>query len=124
MRFLMMSLALLLSACVAPFDGHEYSRLVDARHELRESTCANEREVHAMINMVQLDVDWLRIYSRHIPDNDNTLRMLEALDKSIREMVDRYDSGQPVSVIYCRLKVRTLQDQMDIILKTTARRGR
>jgi hypothetical protein len=109
--------------CAATFDNNEYARLVDMRHELREDRCQNESDARAMVRSLESDTEWIQIYSRYLPKNSNTVKMLSVYQEGIKEFVEAYDRTNP-SVIYCRLKVRNLQDQLDIMLATTARRPR
>jgi hypothetical protein len=114
---------IMLAGCAARFDTNEYSRMVDMRHALLESRCANVSDVRAMSRTIQTDISWLVIYSQHLPNNDNTVAMLAAVKKTADEFSDR-SAKADFSVAYCRIKVRTLQDQIDIILKNTANRPR
>jgi hypothetical protein len=120
---LVILLLILLAGCAAKFDSNEYSRLVDIRHALLESRCADAADVRAMSKTIQNDLSWLMIYSQNLPHNDNTTSMLAAMKTTADELSIR-TSRDDFSVVYCRLKIRTLQDQLDIILKTTANRPR
>jgi hypothetical protein len=114
---------ILLTSCAAVFDENEYSRMVDIRVELQEARCTSPQDATIMSQRVKSHVDWLAIYSQHLPDNKNTVSMIAAMRKSTDEFADRL-GREPASSAYCRLKVTMLQDQIDIILKTTARRPR
>jgi hypothetical protein len=116
-------LPFLLTACAATFDNNEYARLVDMRHELRETRCVDEDDAKRMVRSVQNSTEWIQIYSRYLPDNSNTVKMLSTYQEGVKEFSDAYDRANP-SLIYCRLKVRNLHDQLDVMLSTTARRPR
>jgi hypothetical protein len=121
-RLFILLMPLMLAAC-ATFDNNEYSRLVDMRYELRETRCADNGEAQQMAQSVLAHTQWLQIYSQHLPSNKNTIDMLSAYSQGVQEFHDAYQTSQP-SVIFCRLKVRNLHDQLDIMLATTARRPR
>jgi hypothetical protein len=122
-RLTILVLPFLLAACAATFDNNEYARLVDMRHELRENRCADDDEARRMVRSVISNTEWIQIYSQHLPSNQNTVKMLGAYAEGVREFGEAYERTTP-SVIYCRLRVRNLHDQLDIILATTARRLR
>jgi hypothetical protein len=115
-------ISMALTAC-ATFDNNEYARLVDMRHELRESRCADDLEARRMVASVMSNTEWIMIYSQYLPSNKNTVNMLAAYSEGVREFDEAYQRTTP-SVIFCRLKVRNLHDQLDIMLATTARRPR
>lgn len=117
-------LVLLVAGCAARFDSNEYARMVDVRMELVESRCANDSDARIMSQAIDRHMSWLLVYSQHLPDNSNTRKMIESMKRSTDEFRDRYNQPQAPSGTYCRLKVRAMQDQVDIILKTTARRER
>lgn len=121
-RLAIILIPLLLAAC-ATFDNNEYARLVDLRHELRENRCADEAEARQMVASVMNNTEWIQIYSRYLPLNKNTVNMLAAYSEGVKEFSKAYEQTTP-SVIFCRLKVRNLHDQLDIMLATTARRPR
>jgi hypothetical protein len=121
---LMILFTIMLVGCAARFDSNEYARMVDIRMELSESRCADDADARVMSLAIDRHVSWLSVYSQHLPDNSNTRKMIESMKRSTDEFRDRYAQSQSPSVVYCRLKVRAMQDQVDIILKTTARRER
>lgn len=121
-RLAILVLPFLLTAC-ATFDNNEYARLVDMRHELREDRCRDESDARQMVKSVESHTQWLKIYSQHLPNNSNTVKMLSVYQAGIKEFSDAYDRADP-SLIFCRIKVRNLHDQLDIMLATTARRPR
>lgn len=105
------------------FDENEYSRMVDVRVELEESRCTDHKDAQQMAVRLKSHLDWLAIYSQHLPNNNNTNSMVMAMRKSTDEFADRYTRGSATTA-YCRLKVQALAEQIDIILKTTASRPR
>jgi len=113
----------LIAGCAATFDNNEYSRLVDIRHSLQENRCADIASAQQMAKTVSDTTQWLQIYSQHLPNNKNTINMLAAFAEGAQAFSKSYDSGTP-SAAFCRLKVRNLHDQLDIMLATTARRPR
>jgi protein involved in sex pheromone biosynthesis len=117
------TVSLILSGCAATFDNNEYSRLVDMRSDLREEQCADTDTAKTMVRKAVKDAEWLMVYSRHLPSNSNTQAMLDAYYPGVKEFAEAYDRTTP-SVVFCRLKVRNLTDQLDIMLSTTARRPR
>jgi hypothetical protein len=120
---LVILMLILLAGCAAKFDTNEYSRMVDIRHALDESRCANDADARVMSTEIKNYLKWLSIYSQHLPDNANTQTMISAMKNTADEFAERAArSGS--SVVYCRLKVRTMTDQIDSILKTTGRRSR
>jgi hypothetical protein len=117
-----LAISFLLAAC-ATFDNNEYARLVDMRYELREDRCRDEDDARRMVRSVKTHTEWLSIYSQHLPNNSNTVKMLSVYQAGVKEFNDAYDRANP-SLIYCRIRVKNLHDQLDIMLATTARRPR
>ena len=121
-RLAILILPFLLTAC-ATFDNNEYARLVDMRHELRESRCAIDNDVRVMIQTIDGHAAWLSIYSKYLPNNNPTIVMLDSYKQTLEDLRNNY-KGQTPSVVYCRIKIKNMQEQLDIILDTTARRPR
>jgi ssDNA-specific exonuclease RecJ len=121
-RLAILVLPFLLTAC-ATFDNNEYARLVDMRHELRESRCAVDNDVRVMIQTIDDHAAWLSIYSKYLPNNNPTIVMLDSYKQTLEDLRNNY-KGQTPSVVYCRIKIKNMQEQLDIILDTTARRPR
>jgi hypothetical protein len=122
-RLFILLMPLMLAAC-ATFDNNEYSRMVDMRYGLSAQHCDDPRTARIMANQTLIITDWLNIYSRYLPNNTNTRNMLETYRIGVKDFVDRYESATSPSAAFCRLRVKNLHDQLDIMLDTTARRPR
>jgi hypothetical protein len=115
--------AMMMVGCAAKFDNNEYSRLVDMRHQLHESRCANDSDMRVMISELVDHSSWLLIYSKYLPNNDATVVMLDSYTKTLADLQNNYKGSTP-SIVYCRIKIKTMQEQLDIMLRTTASRPR
>ncbi len=124
MKILAITMMIFLTGCAAVFDGNEYSRMVDMRYGMSEQHCDDPRQAKIMANQTLIITDWLTIYSQHLPNNEPTQNMLTAYRLSVKDFVDRYESATPPSAAFCRLKVKNLHDQLDIMLDSTGRRPR
>ena len=122
-RSLAISSVIFLAGCVAMFDNNEYSAMVTMRAELNPAHCEDTDRARNMAQQVAKSSQWLVIYSRYLPDNHNTVTMVNALDATAKDFQDRYQSAAP-SAVFCRTKVKIMQNQLDTILDTTARRPR
>lgn len=119
---------LALSACATKFDPVEHGKIVDIHHRLQQAQtqnlCQDPGTARALAHELKRDVDWFAMYAQYIPNNENIEKMAKEMAKSADEFATRYNSGTTPSRIYCELKIKTLNSQIDIIQRTNARRPR
>lgn len=127
-NILLVSSLALLTACAAKFDSLEYGRVVDIRHTVsiaqQEGVCAKPAQAKTVADSVYSDARWLMLYSQYLPNNEPAEKMAVALFNTAAEFSKRYESTEPVSKVYCDLKLKTLAVQVETIQKSHGGRPR
>jgi len=127
-NILLVSALAFLTACAAKFDPLEYGRVVDIRHTVsvaqQENTCAKPAQARTVADSIYSDVRWLMMYAQYLPDNSPGEQMAVALFNTAAEFSKRYEAPEPVSKVYCDLKLKTLAVQVETIQKSHGGRPR
>lgn len=127
-KLLVVSSAIILTACAARWDNADYSRVVDLRHTVsvaqREQVCVNPDRARVIADRIEKDAHWLMLYSDYLPNNEPGQKMSLALYNTAAEFSKRYQSNTAPSKVYCELKLATLIKQIEVIQKTHAGRPR
>lgn len=126
-KLLLVSSAVVLTACAARWDNADYSRVVDIRHTVsvaqRERVCERPAQAQTVANAIEQDAHWLMLYSDYLPNNEPGQQMALGLYNTAAEFSKRYE-GAPPSKVYCELKLKTLAAQIEAIQRTHAGRPR
>lgn len=107
------------------FDSQEHAMIVNV-HVISQDdgVCNTPNSAYMAAQTMYQDARWAWNYGRDIPDNEKMTKMTENLMAMTRELDDRYKKGDPVSVVYCKLKFKNIHQATDTILKVSARRPR
>ena len=134
MKKLLIALAIFtLNGCAAydaymmtSFDSNEYQLMaqirVDARHY--KDSCTNP--LMAQPNAVALanETELFVAYSEYLPHNADATKAAKELNEIAQGLKNRYDSGNPVSPLFCKLKFEGIEHSADLIQKTLGNRPR
>lgn len=127
-KLLLLSSALLLTACAVKFDPVEHNHIVDVRlrvYDAQQNQLCNEFNT-AKYTAEALDSDATRLvfYSQYIANNDLTEKMATELKKTTGEFANRYRNLPVPTKGYCELKLKNIATQVEVIQRANARRPR
>jgi hypothetical protein len=114
----------ILTGCAAQFDNFEYARLVDMRVATTPTKCQDSSDAQDLANYLISEAEWLTVYSKHLPRNQTTVSMVDALASTASIFASQYQNNPATSQFYCEAQIAVIRDQLDILLQTTARRSR
>lgn len=108
------------------YDPNEYLLIseirIDARHYA--TACTNplmsQPNAVAMANKTEL----FEAYSENLPHNGDGIKAATALNEIAQGLVKQYDSGTPVSPIFCKLKFEGIEHSADTIQHVLGNRPR
>lgn len=63
-------------------------------------------------------------FSKSLPDNEATIKMITPLHKMVEEFYNHYKNGTPVNKTYCELKLQSITDASTTIQKVIVKRPR
>lgn len=118
MKKLILALAILsLNGCalydayfMAKYDNNEYMLInrVRTQANLGAAKCGKP-EVVAEIDSIYRTTIELKNYSQSIPHNEETTRMSAELSGIVKGLYDRYQTKEPVSLMYCTTKFASIE---------------
>jgi hypothetical protein len=73
-------------------------------------------ELKPQVDKLARDVEWFDIYAETKPTRD-IARLTGTITDTVRELQDRVVKG-PVSLMYCDLKKKIIQQQADILARS------
>ena len=127
-KLLLISSAVLLTACAQKFDPVEHSRVVDVHHTAQQALsqhyCSNADTARRTAESLDDHAGWLLVYSQHIPKNESMQVMSAELKKITHDFAQRYQSNTVPSRMYCELKLKNIISVIDVMQRTNARRSR
>ena len=99
------------------FDNTEYEGFVTvltlAEHA-KEFCGGDKGQVLRRVYLMDGQADLLENYTEHRINNEDTHEIATIIQETVDEMVDRYNSGNPVSKAYCGIKLDNIIDQAKI----------
>ena len=133
MKRLMILFVPLLSSCavydaitMTGFDPNEYRIIteirVDASHY--KTQCSNPLLAQSNAVAMANKTDLFEVYSEQIPNNTDSYKAAKALDEIAQGLKDRYNSGDKVSPIFCKLKFEGIGHGADLIQHVLGNRPR
>lgn len=121
-------LAVLLTGCAlwpSIFDSQEHSRIVNIRVIATDDSVCNQRDTAATVaQQMYQDARWAWHYGQSLPDNEKMTAMEFELVNMTKELADRYNKAESVSVFYCKNKFENIRRATDTVIKVSARRPR
>lgn len=119
---------LVLTGCAlwpSMFDANEHARIVNIHvASIDDSVCNDRSKAAVLATQMYQDARWAWHYGQFLSDNEKMAKMESDLMHMTRELHDRYEKPEPVSVFYCKSKFENIRRATDTIIKVSARRPR
>ena len=96
------------------WDANQAKVITDIQLEVRHFDC--KAELKPQVDQLAKDVEWFDIYAKTKPTRD-IAKLTGTITDTVNELQDRVAKG-PVSPLYCDLKKKIIQQQVDIIAKS------
>ena len=96
------------------WDVNQAKSITDIQLEVKHFDC--KAELKPQVDQLAKDVEWFDIYAQTKPTRD-IAKLTGTVTDTVKELQDRVAKG-PVSPLYCDLKKRIIQQQVDIISKS------
>ena len=96
------------------WDVNQSKAITDIQLEVKHFDCKSE--LKPQVDQLSKDVEWFDIYANTKPTRD-IAKLTGTITDTVKELQDRVDKG-PVSPLYCDLKKKIIQQQVDIIAKS------
>ena len=96
------------------WDANQAKAITDIQLETRHFDC--KADLAPQVNQLARDVEWFDIYAKTKPTRD-IAKLTGTITDTVKELQDRVAKG-PVSPLYCDLKKKVIQQQVDIIAKS------
>ena len=96
------------------WDANQAKVITDIQLEVRHFDC--KADLAPQVNKLAQDVDWFDIYAKTKPTRD-IAKLTGTITDTVTELKDSVAKG-PVSSMYCDLKKKIIQQQVDIIAKS------
>jgi PBP1b-binding outer membrane lipoprotein LpoB len=93
------------------WDVNQAKAITDIQLEVRHFDC--KADLAPQVNQLARDVEWFDIYAKTKPTRD-IAKLTGTITDTVKELQDRVAKG-PVSPLYCDLKKKIIQQQVDII---------
>lgn len=111
-------LALSLTGCAnimemipSRWDVNQAKVITDLQQQTRNFDCKADQAVQ--VNAIAKNIEWFDIYSQTKPTRD-IAKLTKTVNETVKEYQERLAKG-PVSPLYCDLKKKIIQQQVDII---------
>lgn len=133
MKKIALALVVMLSGCTAvdsyllgKFDNNEYMLVTQIRTNAAKAikSCDNAIASAASAEVIADKTQLLENYSEKLLYNDDVHNASKSLNKIAQGLVRQYQSGKPVSVIFCKLKFGSLQNSAVTIQPIIGKRPR
>jgi len=132
-RLLILASILLLNGCaiydavtMTKYDPNEYLLIteikVDATDYVAQCDDAAKSRLNAMV--LSHKTRMFSVYSDNLPSNGDGKKAAKALDEIAQGLKDRYNSGDKVSPIFCKLKFEGIEHSADVIQHVLGNRPR
>lgn len=121
-KILLLSIAL--SGCavidahnLSKFDANEYQLVnqINSVSQIAESECGNLPKTVQSVNYVYLRSIEFKNYASMIPNNEYTTDLAQSLYDITRALHDRYNTKEPVSESYCKIKFNIIRSSATTI---------
>ena len=93
------------------WDVNQAKAITDIQLEVNHFDCKSE--LKPQVDQLAKDVEWFDIYAKTKPTRD-IAKLTGTVTDTVKELQDRVAKG-PVSPMYCELKKKIIQQQVDII---------
>jgi len=119
-------IAILLTACAAPFDYNEHGNLTSINQIASESktVCGSVDIARSVADDLARQSQWIYIYSSTLDGNREMTKMALELMEMTKEFNSRFSQNPAPSRTYCLAKVENIKQATDAMLKVSGRRAR
>lgn len=136
MKKLIIISTLLLSGCaflndsieayLMKYDTNEYKIVTEIRYDahLNKQNCQDAVQSKANAIALQNKTNFFMMFTQHLPHDRDIQTASVELDKMAKGLVDRYNSGQPVSAVFCKIKFENIEQNAETIQKSTGSKPR
>jgi len=120
-----------LSGCAAvdallmgKYDNNEYQLITTVRYDaqLASGNCADEAASRASANQVAYTTGLYALYESDRAHNEDSVKASKALDEIAQELKKRYNSGEKINALYCRLKFESIENSAALIQHVQGKR--
>ena len=96
------------------WDANQAKVITDIQQQSRHFDC--KAELKPQVDQLAKEVEWFDIYAKTKPTRD-IAKLTNTITETVKELQDRVKAG-PVSPLYCDMKTKIIQQQVDIIAKS------
>ena len=96
------------------WDVNQARAITDIQQQTRHFDC--KADLKPQVDQLAKNVEWFDIYSQTKPTHDIN-KLTGVIKDTVKELQDRVAKG-PVSPLYCDLKKKIIQQQVDILAKS------
>jgi len=96
------------------WDVNQAKSITDIQLQVNHFDC--KAELKPQVDQLSREVEWFDIYAKSKPTRD-IAKLTGTVTDTVKELQDRVNKG-PVSPLYCDLKKKIIQQQVDIIAKS------
>jgi len=93
------------------WDVNQAKVITDLQQQTRNFDCKGDQTTQ--VNAIAKNLEWFNIYSQTKPTRDIS-KLTNTVNDTVKEYQERLTKG-PVSPLYCDLKKKIIQQQVDII---------
>lgn len=93
------------------WDVNQAKVITDLQQQTRNFDCKGDQTIQ--VNAIAKNLEWFNIYSQTKPTRDIS-KLTNTVNDTVKEYQERLAKG-PVSLLYCDLKKKIIQQQVDII---------
>jgi hypothetical protein len=120
-----------LSGCAAvdallmgSYDSNEYQMITSIRYDAHNAVgnCADDAVSKANANNIAYLTGLYALYESERPHNDDSIKAAKALDEMAQETKKRYNSGEKINALYCKLKFESIENSARLIQHVQGKR--
>ena len=130
-RLIFLFITVCLSGCAAvdallmgKYDNNEYQLITTIRYDaqLGVTNCADSEAAKASANQVAYTTGLYALYESDRAHNEDSIKASKALDTIAQELKKRYNSGEKINALYCKLKFESIENSAGLIQHVQGKR--
>lgn len=108
------------------FDPNEYQLIAQIRVDARHAKDECNDVLASRPNSVNIshETELFLAYSEHIKHNDDGIKAATALNEIAQGLSNKYNKGETVSPLFCKLKFEAIENSANLMQKTLGARPR
>jgi len=132
-KLLLISAVLMLSSCtvidaylMTHYDPNEYNNITVIRADAGQfkNKCDDAVASRANAERIAYETNAFKLYSENIPKNDDNYKAATSLNEIAQGLVERYNKGDPVSPVFCKLKFGAIENSAGLMQHVIGKRPR